>query len=241
MTMTLNPRSPIPLYHQLAEILSGQIRQGVYRVGEKIPAETLLARDYALGRPTVRQAIDQLVRKGMVQRRRGSGTYVLPVHGEVGLFSLAGTTSAFQEQGIEPQIRILDAVREEKPVDSDNPFVGTSVYRVVRLISVDSGPVLIEVTYLSKQLFPGLEKVDLQGQSLAQIVAEHYYLHPLGGRQSFQVQPVGDDYADLLGLKCATPILYVRRRLHFHDMDDGIYSRLYCRTDKFVFTQNLHP
>ena len=54
----LNPNSPIPLYHQLAEILQNRIRSGVYPPGEMIPSEIGLAKQYGIGRPTVRQAME---------------------------------------------------------------------------------------------------------------------------------------------------------------------------------------
>ena len=67
----LNTESPLPLYHQLAEILTAEIRSGEYPPGSRIPAEMGLAQTYGIGRPTVRQAVDLLVRKGLVKRRRG--------------------------------------------------------------------------------------------------------------------------------------------------------------------------
>ena len=58
----LNTQSPIPLYHQLAEILMEGIRTGDYPPGLRIPSEPQLAKAYGIGRPTVRHAIDLLVR-----------------------------------------------------------------------------------------------------------------------------------------------------------------------------------
>ena len=72
----LNPKSPVPLYHQLADILLERIRSGIYTTGQMIPSETGLAQQYGIGRPTVRQAMETLVQKGVIQRRRGAGTFV---------------------------------------------------------------------------------------------------------------------------------------------------------------------
>ncbi|WP_246804799.1 GntR family transcriptional regulator [Desulfosarcina cetonica] len=94
----LNPDSPIPLYHQLADLLMTAIDAGDYPPESRIPSEPQLAKTYGIGRPTVRQAIDLLVRRGLLTRRRGSGTYVRPPVPEVDLFSLAGTSSAFQKR-----------------------------------------------------------------------------------------------------------------------------------------------
>ena len=110
----LNPQSPIPLYHQLAEILLQEIRSGAYPDGSRIPAEQRLAARYQIGRPTVRQAIDLLVRKGLLKRKRGSGTFVCSNKQEIGLFSLDGTLSAFYKKGVSVTTRILRKMQLKK-------------------------------------------------------------------------------------------------------------------------------
>lgn len=47
----LNPNSPVPLYHQLAEIISDRIRSGEYEPGQAIPSETALAGNIISGAP----------------------------------------------------------------------------------------------------------------------------------------------------------------------------------------------
>jgi GntR family transcriptional regulator len=90
----LDPDSPVPLYRQLADELSAQISAGRLSAGERIPSEHELAARYSLGRPTVRQATEVLVRRRVLERRRGSGTYVSDVPPEVDLFSLGGTLAS---------------------------------------------------------------------------------------------------------------------------------------------------
>ena len=105
----LNPDSPMPLYRQLADELSERIRAGVYTPGSRIPSEHELASKYALGRPTVRQATEVLVRKRVLERRRGSGTFVANAVPEVDLFSLGGTLASDPFGGI---LRILQGVND---------------------------------------------------------------------------------------------------------------------------------
>ena len=103
----LNTQSPIPLYHQLADIILAKIRDGEYPPGSRIPSENSLAETYGIGRPTARQATDLLVRKRMLARKRGAGTFVLKEQKKVDLFSLAGTISSFQKNGIPVETRVL--------------------------------------------------------------------------------------------------------------------------------------
>ncbi|HEX4355413.1 MAG TPA: GntR family transcriptional regulator, partial [Polyangiales bacterium] len=68
----LDAASPLPLYHQLAEELLAQITTGELVPGHKLPSEHELAASYGVGRPTVRQATDSLVQRGLLTRKRGS-------------------------------------------------------------------------------------------------------------------------------------------------------------------------
>ncbi len=117
----LNSKSPIPLYHQLSDIILAKIRSGEYPPGSRIPSENRLAAAYGIGRPTARQATDLLVRKRMLVRKRGSGTFVEESRKEVDLFSLAGTISSFHKKGISITTQIIEDIRMET-VENDSDF-----------------------------------------------------------------------------------------------------------------------
>jgi GntR family transcriptional regulator len=236
----LNSQSPVPLYHQLADILTAGIRSGEYLPGSRIPPEIGLAKHYGIGRPTARQAIDILVRKGMVERRRGSGTYVREPGQEIDLFSLAGTSAAFLRQGVLIETRILKAM-ELKTVgnDVDNPFAGGKAYVFSRLTLARGEPVLIEDLHLHPGLFPGIDAMDLAGKSLARLAADRYYLIPSGCRQTFRIATLPVVRARHLGLSDRDPVLDVKRFIHFPKAENAIYTELFCRTDRFVFSQTL--
>jgi GntR family transcriptional regulator len=236
----LNPQSPIPLYHQLADILVEAIHTGDYPPGSRIPSEPQLAKDYGIGRPTVRQAIDLLVRRGMLSRRRGSGTYVREPGQEIDLFSLAGTSSAFQKKGINVDVRLLTPPQKIRVTDGlENPFNGGTAYFLSRINRVDHAPVLLEEIYLHPVLFKGIEAMDLQGRSLSQVADTHFYLQPTGGRQTFRISYLEADRATAMEVGPRTPILTVHRYLNFKPADNAIFSILYCNTATFVFSQQI--
>jgi len=236
----LNPESPIPLYRQLADILLAAIREGEYPPGSRVPSENSLAIRYGIGRPTARQATELLVRRGILVRRRGSGTFVGKEQKEVDLFSLAGTISSFHRKGIPMTTRILQKTRlKTVGNDSENPFAGQKAYFLSRLSLVEEIPVLIEDIYLNATLFAGIERFDLSGRSLSQIVAEHYYIRPTGGKQNFRIGYLTGKKGLKLVVSPETPILAVKRFLHFAQGQNAIYSELFCRTDRFVFSQTI--
>jgi GntR family transcriptional regulator len=236
----LNPQSPIPLYRQLADILVDRIRSGEYPVASRIPSENVLSETYGIGRPTARQATDYLIRKGLLLRKRGSGTYVQAPTSEVDLLSLGGTLSAFQKEGIEIQTRLNGSAKMiQIPKEADNPFSGGNAFFLSRISSVEGSPVLLEEMLFSPVLFPGIDAMDLTGKSISRIVEEAYYLKPSGGKQTFRVATPGPERGLRLGISGKAPVLLVKRYLHFPRMENGIYSELYCLTDRFAFSQNI--
>ncbi len=66
----------VPLYHQVYLILRENIRAGMYPPGEPLPSETALCKEFDVSRITVKRAMRDLVRDGLVLRQRGKGTFV---------------------------------------------------------------------------------------------------------------------------------------------------------------------
>ncbi|WP_430377891.1 GntR family transcriptional regulator [Streptomyces sp. B1-3] len=81
LDFALDRGSPVPLYYQLARQLEEAIEHGVLAPGNLLGNEIDLSIRLGLSRPTVRQAIQTLVEKGLLVRRRGVGTQV--VHSQV--------------------------------------------------------------------------------------------------------------------------------------------------------------
>lgn len=236
----LNPESPIPLYHQLAELLQEGIRRGEYPVGSRIPSEPELARVHGIGRPTVRQATDLLIRRRQLERRRGSGTFVVEPPSRVDLFSLAGTMASFERGGVAARSSLIQRPKLRRIAEQDdNPFSGREAYFLSRLSKVHGKPVLLEEFYLDPEHFRGLGKLSLAGRSLAHVAEEHFRMKAQSADQRFRVERCDASRAELLGVSGRDPILLVEREIHFVHARSAIYAELRCRTDELVFSQTL--
>jgi GntR family transcriptional regulator len=236
----LNTQSPIPLYRQLADLLTARIRSGEYSLGSKIPSEHQLAATFSIGRPTARQAIDLLVHRGLLIRRRGAGTFVSETQQEVDLFSLDGTIASFRKGGLNTDTRFITPLSLRDQIDGgDNPFKGRTSFYISRLTRVNDTPVLIEEIYLDTTLFAGIDQLNIEGESLSAIAEEKFYLRPTGGKQSFDIVYPDSRHSQYLAVPSETPVLMVKRFLHFPQLANGVFCLLWCRTDQFVFTQNI--
>lgn len=237
----LNPASPLPLYHQLAERLSSGISAGDWAPGDRLPSEPELARQFGIGRPTVRQALDVLVRRGMAERRRGSGTFVTETAASVDLFTLSGTVSSFRSSGHELVTELLTKphVAVVPASDTPNPFAGRNAIVLRRLGKLSQAPVLVEELWLDPVTFPGLETLPLHATPVSQIVRQHYHLEPTDGEQSFHVERPEPTITHALQLPKDGVLLAIQRTLNFPNAKAAVFSRLYCRTDRITFSQKL--
>src|SRR5215213_5565608 len=71
-------RGEVPLYQRVRGILLDRMASGQYGPGDRLPSEGVLAEDLGVHRLTVRRALDELSREGLLRARQGSGTFVSP-------------------------------------------------------------------------------------------------------------------------------------------------------------------
>ncbi len=236
---SLNPASAVPLYAQLADQLLARIRAGDYPTGARIPSEHALAGDFAVGRPTVRQATETLVRRGFLARRRGAGTFVREPAAHVDLFSLGGTLQSFSREGLALETQLLEPATAGVADEAAPPLRGRPCFQLMRRGSVDGEPVLLERFWLDAERFPGFDRLPLEGRSLSGVVLDHYRLEPTAADQEFRVAALEPGPAAQLGLAPGAAVLRVDRTLHFPNAAGAVFAAMDCRTDRFVFSQRI--
>ncbi|MEV6865182.1 GntR family transcriptional regulator [Streptosporangium subroseum] len=156
LAIDLDRSSPIPLYFQVAEQISEAIRRGDLTPGSRLDNEILLADRLGLSRPTVRQAIQYLVDKGLLVRKRGVGTQV--VHGQVKRsVELTSLYDDLRRAGQEPATRVLSLDRA--PVQEDvaailGVTIGTEMLRLERIRYASGEPLALLHNWLPLGLAP---------------------------------------------------------------------------------------
>ncbi|MFB7775712.1 GntR family transcriptional regulator, partial [Streptomyces bauhiniae] len=142
--------SPVPLYFQLAQQLEAAIERGALTPGSLLGNEIELAARLGLSRPTVRQAIQSLVDKGLLVRRRGVGTQV--VHSQVKRpLELSSLYDDLEAAGQRPATKVL--VNTVVPATTEIAAAlgvteGNDVHRVERLRLAHGEPMAYLVNHL---------------------------------------------------------------------------------------------
>lgn len=162
---------PVPLYFQIASRLEEAIRSGALPPGARLENEIALSERLGLSRPTVRRAIQELVDKGLVVRRRGIGTQV--VHGAVTRqVELTSLWEDLERTGQNPTTRML--LHEVIPADqriaeSLGVEIGTEVLHLRRLRGADGVPVSILENFLPTE-FTNITESQLVEHGLYQLL-----------------------------------------------------------------------
>lgn len=157
----LTPAKPLPVYLQIAELLARRIKAGHWREGERLPTEAELASQLHVAVGTLRKALAQLSKQGVLERIQGSGTYVRQSVGTrqiYELFRLELTTGP----GL-PTAHILDVSLLDRP--SHVPVFGLGpsqqVWRVRRMRSLSQTPVALEEIWFDACHAPSLSAGEL--------------------------------------------------------------------------------
>lgn len=132
-----------PLYAQLAAALEEQVASGALRPGERLPGDHELVATYGVSRATVTKALDNLVRRGVVVREQGRGTFVGRLPMERRLPELTGFSEHIHGLGMRPhqQLLSLEQVRASDETDPVlAPFGDADLVVIRRLRLVDDKP-----------------------------------------------------------------------------------------------------
>jgi len=150
----IDRNSPVPLYFQVAQHLENAINSGELPTGTLLQNEVDLAQSLGLSRPTMRRAMQHLVDKGMVTRRRGIGTRVVQPKLRRPL-ELTSLYDDLNRAGKKPTTEVLsfEMVDAEEDVAAGLEIPeGTSVLELVRLRSAGGEPIAKMTNYLPERL-----------------------------------------------------------------------------------------
>lgn len=209
--VSLDPKSPIPLYHQAARALEEAIADHRLRPASKLPNEVDFARQLGISRPTMRAAIQELVNKGLVTRRRGVGTTVarVPVIRPIALTSLY---EDLKNSGKTPKTEVLafDTVQCPPEVESFYQIdANTSVLAFDRLRLADSTPVALLHNVIQLDLLE-IESEDLAQNGFYELLRRNGIM-PHSATQKVGARKASAKEAELLKIKRADPLLTATR------------------------------
>jgi len=210
----LNENSPIPLYVQLKHIFLNRIENSVWDIDTKIPTEKELCIEFNVSRITVRQALDELERRGHIYRKQGNGTYIKRPIIEQRLFSFYSFSEEIKKSGRKPGSVILDFnivkctlnIAESLQVE-----VGSEVLKICRLRLADEEPFALETSYLPYSMCYGLTALEVQNNGLYSSLSMRYMIEPSVVEESFEAIIIPLKMAEKLNVSKRFPGIHLER------------------------------
>jgi GntR family transcriptional regulator len=233
---TIDRRSPVPFYFQLAEMLEEEIVSGRWEPGTRIPSENELCAHYGLSRTTIRQALARLGQEGLVRRDKGRGTYVSESRPRSWL--IQSTQGFFHDEflrgGHQVTSRMLRLERVTLPRWASDalglPPTSDGVI-VERVRSVDGLVALYVVNCLPPFAIDAVLGLD-PNESLYQRLTEALDIDIVGGNRSLEAVIAGPKLAQLLEVDPGAAVAYIESVTR--DQDDRPIDcyRAWLRTDR---------
>jgi GntR family transcriptional regulator len=216
---------------------------GTLEVGAAIPAERRLSAELGVSRPTVRAAIDELVREGLLRRRQGSGTYVAEPK-----IALPLTMTSFSEdmrrRGMRPDSRVLAfetttagaQVGQRLKLSPVDP-----VWRIKRLRLADDETMAIEALHVSRALVPELTRRDLEGGSFYDLLRDRYDIVVSYGTQTTEPTVTDEEESQILGVPLHSPAFLFERTTASDKEEVVEFVRSIYRGDRYRLVAELRP
>lgn len=238
---TLNRASPEPLYRQLAGRLEAAISDGTLQPGDRILSEAALMKRYRVSRITLRQAVDDLVRKQLLMRKQGKGTYVTAAPVRHDLSRRHGLLASLFAQADQASARLIRYGLVKPPADIARAMrlkPGTPALAVDRLYMIGGKPVVLALGWLTGAA-AGISRAK------AELISTEDMLRASGiaiatSHVTLRAQAAGETIGKLLRVSARAPLLLLERTTRAHDGSVNEFGRIYFCSDSYEIVISHH-
>lgn len=248
MIISVNRRSPVPLYYQIESALRDEVAAGRYPDGRPLPTEDALVRRFDVSRITVRRAMERLVQDGLIHRVPGRGTFVnastpREFRIERNPADLMGFEDDIRRTGFVPETRVLRREWVNPPADVVEALgiaPGTEVLRLHRRGTIGGRPLWIEDRYMARAMVSRLRPRDFTVPSLLSTLAREHGLTVDRARVRIAARGANREEARLLNLRPGAPVLVAEFAVQAGG-HPAQFVRARFRSDRYAFAFTVEP
>jgi GntR family transcriptional regulator len=240
--MTLTDTNSTPLYAKIEGALAAEISSGQLAAGTQLPTEEQLIARFHMSRTTIRKAIDNLVARGLVEIRRGKGTFVTHPKITQALTELTGFAEDMVVLGRHPTSRLLDkriVTADEKTAQALQIALGTQVYRIERVRLADGIPMSFDETYLPLEIGDKVVSNNLDVEPIFDLLENKYALPLIEASYTLEAVIADRHVAQALNIAIGAPIFLIERTSYSTGDQPVDYEKLYYRGDSIRFATRL--
>lgn len=240
--MEANSFDARPLYARVEAELAECIANGHMKPGDQLPTESDLMQRFGVSRPTIRQAIQNLAARGLVEIRRGKGTFATLPKMTQPLSSLSGFVEDMEVLGRNATARVIDkqvvpageAVARHLAVARD-----ADVVRIQRVRLADGVPVSFDDTYLPLDIGRKIMADNLETNPIFSLLEDKYGIPLIEAEYRLEALAAEPAIARALEVEPLSPMLVIERISYAEGGQPIDYEKLYYRGDLIRFTTRL--
>lgn len=240
--MSLDAASRLPLHVQIEDVLTARIASGALSAGSQLPSEESLTAAFNVSRTTIRTTIQNLVRRGLIEIRRGKGTFVAQPKLTQELMELTGFVEDMRALGRHATARVLETriVPASDTVARQLALpVGADVVRIHRVRLADGMPLSFDETYLPMGLGQGIMADDLAAEPIFALLEQKYRTPLLEADYQLEATVADAAVARALGVSVGGPIFLIERTSYSVGHRPVDYEKLHYRGDCIRFRTRL--
>src|ERR1700721_133062 len=231
-----------PLYSRVETVLGSEIADGALQVGDQLPTDASLITKFAVSRITVRRAIQNLVSRGLVEIRRGKGTFVAAPKITHELTELSGFVEDMHALGRKPTDRVIgtEVVPPDATVASHLRLTkGQRVVKIRRVRLADRVPLSFDETYLPLEIGKKVITNNLKVEPIFSLLERKYDIPLIEAEYKLEAVAAEIEVASALRVKQGSPIFRIERTSYSTRNRPGEYETLYYRGDIVRFVTRL--
>jgi GntR family transcriptional regulator len=230
--MSAAQNNSAPVYKKIQNSIRKRIEASELRPGDLVASERELARAHGVSLMTARHALAGLEREGMVERRRGAGTFVASP--KIHFNKLMSYSEQMSSRGLNPRSQVLVAkiIEHEPEVAARLRLPATSrVIKIERLRATSNEPLALEACYLAASEFPDLLRTSWARSSLFATLIQNYGVDLAYADEEVDATAAQAKVAELLNVPCGVPILRIRQVIYSSKGKPVIYVVGFYRSE----------
>ncbi|HZQ17213.1 MAG TPA: GntR family transcriptional regulator [Terriglobales bacterium] len=231
--MSLNGRKATPAYQRIQNAIRQRIESGHLKSGDMVASERELARIHKVSLMTARHALAGLEREGIVERRRGSGTFVAPPR--IHFNKLMSYTEQMLARGLVPISKVIASkiVEDEEEITGRLSLPsGSKLVKIERVRHTSDEPFAVETCYLPAERFSGLTREPLGKSSLFSLLEREYDLQLTYADEEVDATAADGRIAQLLEVPRGSPVLRIRQVIYSSNGRPVIYVVGFYRSER---------
>jgi GntR family transcriptional regulator len=240
--MDLISDSHMPKYAQIADIFRQRIARGIWTRGSRLPANESLASEFGVSRVTIRQAVDLLVRDGIIEAQQGRGTFITGTVKQDRWLKVETTLSDLAEvyRDTSPEIINISESRTDAPLLPEDGKAAPRYVFMRRVHSRDHRPYCVISIYLDERIFRKHPK-RFRKETVIPILKDLRDPRIKSARQTLTIGTADLEAARLLQIPLNSPVAEVRRVFTTADRTVIYLGEVTYRGDFVRIDMDLRP